>query len=120
MRNLMQLQQYRRTDLEIQFYGSIGDSFAGCFVVPLNGAELRCVASAGLGWDHVSVSVEGRCPTWPEMSHVFSLFAEPDETWMQLHVPAPQHVNCHPYCLHIWRPHHQVIATPPAFMVGLK
>lgn len=120
MRNLMHLQQYRRLDWEIRAAGRIGDSFNGCFVIAFAGTELNCIATAGEGWDHVSVSVEGRCPTWAEMSHVYSLFAEPNETWMQLHVPASQHVNCHPYCLHIWRPQRKAIITPPAVMVGPK
>jgi hypothetical protein len=38
---------------------------------------------------------------------------------MQLHVAVKEHINCHPYCLHIWRPHDQVIPLPPSIMVGV-
>ena len=37
---------------------------------------------------------------------------------MQLHVPVAEHLNAHPYCLHIWRPHDQVIPKPPAVFVA--
>ena len=42
----------------------------------------------------------------------------PDEAAMQLHVPASDHINCHPYCLHWWRPIGQEIPRPPSWMVG--
>jgi hypothetical protein len=38
------------------------------------------------------------------MAFVKRLFFRDDETAMQLHVPASDHVNQHPYCLHLWRP----------------
>jgi hypothetical protein len=121
MRNLYTLNKYRLTDRAvIDFYGSVGDDTVGVFVVPspIDRGALTIVASAGEGWDHVSVSRATRCPNWPEMSHVAALFFEPNETAMQLHVPASDHVNNHPYCLHWWRPHDQEIPRPPAIFVG--
>lgn len=76
----------------------------GAFVVLHRGKRLRVIVSAGGGWDHVSVSCADRCPTWDEMSYVKRLFFYPQETVMQLHVPERQHINCHPFCLHLWRP----------------
>lgn len=81
----------------------------------INGPALRCIgafnvrglriiASNGAGWDHVSVSLPDRCPTWDDMEYVRKLFFKPDETVMQLHVPESDHINNHPYCLHLWRP----------------
>jgi hypothetical protein len=47
------------------------------------------------------------------------LFAlEEDETAMQLHVPVTEHLNCHKYCLHLWRPHGVEIPRPPGWMVA--
>jgi hypothetical protein len=46
------------------------------------------------------------------------LFFREDETAMQLHVPATDHINCHPHCLHLWRPTEVEIPRPPAIMVG--
>lgn len=79
---------------------------------------LRIVASSGLGWDHVSVSRSDRIPTWTEMEQVRRAFFRDDETAMQLHVPASDHVNYHPFCLHMWRPLRGSIPRPPAELVG--
>jgi hypothetical protein len=100
--------------------GGAGDDFGGAFKVrsPIDGGELRIIASNGMGWDHVSVSRANRCPNWPEMEHVKRLFFRDDETAMQLHVPPSDHINYHPNCLHLWRPHAEAIPRPPAIMVG--
>ena len=45
--------------------------------------RLSCIASDGLLWDHVSVSVAGRCPTWLEMCFVKSLFWDDEDTVIQ-------------------------------------
>lgn len=92
-----------------------GDETCGAFRFP-NG--LRVIAAAGMGWDHVSVSRADRTPTWDEMEYAKRVFFKDDETAMQLHVPPSDHVNCHPYCLHLWRPHDVAIPRPPAIMVG--
>lgn len=76
------------------------------------------IASWDSGWDHVSVSLPDRCPTWEEMERVKRAFFRSDETAMQLHVPPSDHKNLHPYCLHIWRPHHADIPRPPSWMVA--
>jgi hypothetical protein len=43
------------------------------------------IASDGMGWDHVSVSLKDRCPTWEEMCLVKDLAAEltitPSQLW---------------------------------------
>lgn len=85
---------------------------------PIDGGALRVIASINDGWDHVSVSRSKRCPNWPEMSYVAQEFFLPDEVAMQLHVPAGDHINNHPFCLHWWRPQGVAIPLPPAWMVG--
>ncbi len=99
---------------------ALGDTWNGAFSYyspesPPN--MLRVLASSGEGWDHVSVSLEHRCPTWGEMEWVKRLFFLENETAFQLHVPPSEHINKHPYTLHIWRPHHQQIPLPPSYMV---
>lgn len=80
-------------------------SNCGAFVVDGPGrAVLRVIAGDGLGWDHVSVSLNGRCPTWQEMCLVKELFFRDDECVMQLHPPKAEWIDCHPYTLHLWRP----------------
>jgi hypothetical protein len=53
------------------------------------------------------------------MQHVRDLFFRDDETVMQLHVPRVDHINQHPYCLHLWRPQRADIPRPPGILVGI-
>lgn len=92
----------------------------GAFMVPHNGQTLAVIVSDEEGWDHVSVSLPTRCPSWGEMSWVKRLLFEPHEVVMQLHPADSEHINCHQYCLHLWRPHDKRIPMPPAYMVGPK
>ena len=121
MEDLRILDRYRDTSARVvAMYGNTGDHTCGVFNVPspIDGVRLHVVASAGGGWDHVSVSRPNRCPNWPELECVKRLFFKADETAMQLHVPWAAHINRHPYCLHLWRPHHVEIPRPPQLMVG--
>ena len=122
MKNLTYLESYRQRDRRVlEMYGSFGDGGNGVFSLPSprGGVALQVVASNGYGWDHVSVSLPNRCPNWPEMEHVKRAFFKDDETAMQLHVPPSDHVNYHPYCLHLWRPNDgREIPRPPAIFVG--
>lgn len=117
MRNLELLERFR-----VHFDGyEAGDHGNGAFEVPspiMSQIRLRVIASDGDGWDHVSVSVEGRCPTWHEMEFIRRLFFQDQETVMQLHPPLADYINHHPYCLHLWRPHAAPLPRPPKWMVG--
>lgn len=116
MRNLYDLDEYRDVSEQvIAFYGSTGDATTGAFLVPspIDKQNMRVVAVADSGWDHVSVSRANRCPNWQEMEYVKRLFFKDDETAMQLHLPPSDHINCHPNVLHIWRPHDVPIPLPP-------
>ena len=80
---------------------------------------MRCIASDGCGWEHVSVSLsEKRCPTWEEMCFVKRTFWDAEDAVMQLHPPDSQYVDFHPYCLHLWRPIHARIPLPDARLLG--
>ena len=81
---------------------------------------LQIIASDGLGWEHVSVSLPHRCPTWAEMCFVKSLFWDSEDCVMQLHPPEADWVNNHSYCLHLWRPVGSDIPRPPDYLVGIK
>lgn len=88
------------------------------------GMELRIIASDARDWDlarlplpkweHVSVSLAGRCPSWDEMEWVRDQFFEPTETVLQFSVPRAVHISHHPYCLHMWRPIGETIPLPPS------
>lgn len=98
-------------------YESAPDGNSGAFVVPCGDVALVVIASDGAGWDHVSVSLWQRCPTWPEMEYIRSLFFSGDETVMQLSPRRDRRVNVHKFCLHLWRPQHAEIPVPPEWMV---
>lgn len=104
------------------FYGSSEkDGNNGVFIIKKNDHVLRVIASDSMGWDHVSVSLASRCPTWEEMCFVKDLFFDDDEMVIQYHMPACKHINIHPYCLHLWKPNDgRFIPTPPSIMVGVK
>lgn len=120
MRDLNELNACRiRGKAAIDVYGTEGDGRSGGFVIPspIDKQPLVVIASADAGWDHVSVSRRNRCPNWDEMEHVARLFFREDEIAMQLHVPATEHINIHPYVLHWWRPWDRAIPRPPALFV---
>lgn len=120
MKDLRTLNRYRNPTQELRIYGVTGDASNGLFEVPCKatGRLLRVIASTGDRWEHVSVSLSNRCPNWEEMDYIARLFFAEDETAMQLHVPSAEHINKHPYCLHLWRPIEEAIPRPPGYMVG--
>jgi hypothetical protein len=106
----------------VDFYGDVGDDFAGAFMVRKMSVKgpvsFRVVASVGDQWEHISVSLPNRCPTWPEMAWIADVFWPPGDCLVQYRPPADQYVNCHPYCLHWWRPIGIELPAPPADLVG--
>lgn len=92
----------------------------GMFLIPCGGITLRVIASDGRGWEHVSVSLPDRCPTWEEMCRVKAMFWGDEDCVVQYHPPKSQYVNCHPYCLHLWRQIGVEFVPPPSYMVGPK
>jgi len=91
--------------------------FCGAFLVKFQGRALRVIASNEMDWDHVSVSKPKNCPSWEEMNFIKDLFFEPSDCVIQYHPPKSDYVNWHPYSLHLWRPHNEVIPMPPWIMV---
>jgi hypothetical protein len=107
-------------------YGSEpGERFGAFELHGPTGAELLMIADAGgrlageLGqWEHVSVSTARRIPNWHEMNFVKNLFWDEEEAVLQFHAPRSRYVNCHPYCLHLWRPVDDHVRLPPMILVG--
>jgi hypothetical protein len=108
-----------------EYASRAGDPF-GAFVLRLGGATLRVIANSACRdshwWEHVSVSLEDRAPTWDEMCVVKDLFWLDDECVVQYHPPRKQYVNFHPHCLHLWRPTRggNELPMPPSMLVGPK
>jgi hypothetical protein len=64
-------------------------------------------------WEHVSVSLPNRTPTWEEMSRVKDLFWGEEEQVLQFHPPRSRYVNHCVNCLHLWRhPGHEPELPP--------
>lgn len=99
----------------IAHYGSAGNELCGCFHLR---DGLWAIASAGDGWDHVSVSHQRRCPTWEEMVYVRRLFFKPDEWVVEYHPPESKNISLHQFCLHLWRPQLVTLPIPPSYMVA--
>jgi len=87
-----------------------GDGPYGAFIVRGPRGDEMAIVAAGAdyaeshGWEHVSVSLANRCPTWEEMCWVKAAFWPDEDAVIQFHPPLKEHVNAHPYCLHLWRP----------------
>ena len=96
------------------------DGFGGTFYDKKSRCNLNFIMSWGAGFEHCSVSMPTRCPTWEQMCAIKDAFWNDDEVCMQLHPAKKDYVNNHPYCLHIWKPINEKIPLPPTILVGLK
>lgn len=96
------------------------DKNNGFFIIPgPYGRELVVIGSDGMGWEHVSVSLEKHIPSWDEMNFVKGLFWDETDTVIQFHPPKKVYVNNHPRTLHLWRKIGNVFELPDALLVGL-
>jgi len=130
MKDLTTLNKYRDFVFEQKMYGLLTDverSRVGAFYIPTKGSKrgMKVIASSGeiatsRGWDHVSISLQNRCPDWGEMCKIKSLFFEPEDVCFQLHPAESDNISNHGTCLHIWRNIHTPIPLPPSDMVGIK
>jgi len=67
--------------------------------------HLRVIASFEPdGWNHVSVSLAHRNPSWNEMCFIKDLFFDEEDLCLQFHPKKSEYVNLHKHCLHIWQP----------------
>lgn len=75
------------------------------FLVRINEQVFKVLAGIEPdGWEHVSVSLPDRCPTWDEMCRVKDMFFEPEEQCIQIHPRHSEYINLSEHCLHIWKP----------------
>lgn len=92
----------------------------GYFVIPFESFLFDVIASDGMDWEHVSVSLPNRTPNWKEMCFIKDLFWGEDECVVQYHPPKSEYVNNHNFCLHLWKSNKIKIPLPPSILVGLK
>lgn len=83
--------------------------------------SMAVIASDQMGWEHVSVSLPHRCPTWDEMCLIKDIFWNAEDFVIQIHPAKSDYVNNHPYCLHLWRKAgtNDFCDKPPSYMVGI-
>ena len=107
-------------------YRRVQNDKSGSFVFPFGKPDvapaahlfIRCIASNGGNWDHVSVSVADmsgkvRTPIWEIMEWTKRRFFFPHEVCYQLHVAEKDHISINDHVLHIWRHHSKKVPLPP-------
>ena len=124
----LKLDRYRVKHPNPNWPDNVGGANYGYFEIETAKGRLRILSSDGVsgapegtpehGWEHVSVSLAGRTPTWAEMCLVKELFWRDDEVVVQFHPQKSEYVNYHGYVLHLWRHVAQVFPTPPHILVG--
>lgn len=85
-----------------------GDQHGLFRVIYLSKNDILNVMSSGSNpdyseWEHVSVSLPHRCPTWEEMCYIKELFWSVSETVIQFHPKKSEYKNDHQFCLHLWK-----------------
>jgi hypothetical protein len=126
-----QVEKYRVTGP----FGQPADSRLGnngAFKIPCGDVVLTVLVSDGSGceeadcpeeikpagkWEHVSVSLPNRTPTWTEMCFIKDVFWGEEEVVFQLHPAKSRYVNIHPFVLHLWRHKRCDPPKPPLYCV---
>lgn len=105
---------------------SYRDGNNGLFLIPCGTDYVQCIASDGMGWEHVSVTVRTKSrkitqtPTWDVMQWMKEVFWDDEDVVIQFHPAKSQYVNNHPNVLHLWRPIGNGIQIPDSILVGIK
>lgn len=105
-----------------------GDEQNGVFIIKKGNTYYICIATNGLGWEHVSVRAQSGIPgktqertlRWDEMCFIKDLFWDEEDCVVQYHPPKSDYVNNHPNVLHLWRPIGSELPRPPSVLVGRK
>lgn len=97
----------------------------GFFFIPTpfhRKAPLKVIcAPSDEAWQHVSVSLPDRCPTWDEMCLVKNLFWTEDDCVMQYHPSKVDYISNHKFCLHLWKLNDgREFPKPPLELIGAK
>jgi hypothetical protein len=63
----------------------------GAFMIPFESFTLRVIASDGMGWEHVSVSLPNRTPNWRAMCFMTDVFGDAEDVMIKYH-PSPSSI----------------------------
>lgn len=102
LEKLMRANRWRIREGKLGTDDSYG--FNGAFLVPLDGELYHIIISDGMGWRHVSIrnAQKNAIPSWDTMCRVTASFYADDAWVVQFHPPAEEHINDHPFTLHLW------------------
>ena len=96
------------------------DGMGGKYYDKYNNKWLNFIFSYQLGWEHLSVSMPSKTPSWEQMCIMKDIFWNKDETCIEYHPREEDYVNNHEHCLHIWKPTEEILPIPPSLLVGFK
>lgn len=96
------------------------DGMGGHYYDKESGKNLNFIFSYQMGWEHLSVSMPSRIPSWDQMCRMKDIFWNKDEACVQYHPKEEDYVNMHKHCLHIWKPTNEILPIPPHILVGFK
>ena len=96
------------------------DGMGGKYYDKYTGKWLNFIFSYQMGWEHLSVSMPSRTPTWEQMCIMKDIFWNKNEACVEYHPREEDYVNNHKHCLHIWRPTNEPLPTPPSILVGFR
>jgi hypothetical protein len=96
------------------------DGIGGKYYDKYSGKYLNFIFSHQLGWEHLSVSMPGKTPTWDQMCVMKDIFWNEDEACVEYHPKKEDYVNNHQHCLHIWKPTNETLPLPPSILVGFR
>lgn len=85
-----------------------------------NNKWLNFIFSYQMGWEHLSVSMPSKTPTWDQMCMMKDIFWGKDEACVEYHPKEEDYINNHKHCLHIWKPTNVELPTPPSILVGFR
>ena len=117
MKSIEEIKSTRNLFIEAE---TINDGMGGYYYDSISNKRLNFIFSYQMGWEHLSVSMPSRTPTWEQMCKMKDIFWNKDEACVQYHPKEEDYVNMHPHCLHIWKPTDEVLPTPPHILVGFK
>lgn len=114
------LEEIRKTPNLVIEAEAENDGMGGKYYDRVNNKWLNFIFSYQMGWEHLSVSMPSKTPSWEQMCMMKDVFWNKDEACVQYHPKEEDYVNMHQHCLHIWKPTEQELPTPPHILVGFK
>ena len=129
MKTIEEIKKTRNLFIEAE---APNDGMGGWYYDSTSGKRLNFIFSYQMGWEHLSVSMPSKTPTWDMMCRMKDIFWNEDETCVEYHPAKSQYVNMHSHCLHIWRPIYckefctdpeskeEILPVPPHLLVGFR